>query len=141
MAESDSRRSARAPHPEGRPSWPPIRNTRSRPSISDLATREAKAAESRTLPPGSRKILRALVCPRADDEIVGERGDAGEVQHANIGGLFRFGGAHGNQPGGDSGFSFAGFGKIDLRQTKTPVRIVLQGGQGGCLRTHALKTS
>ena len=58
----------------------------------------------------------ALVAAGADDEVVGEGGDAGEVQHANVGGFLRFGGAHGQQPGRGRGFCFAGFGEIDLGQ-------------------------
>src|ERR1039458_10619058 len=43
MAESDTTWSARAAHPAGRPSWPPIRNTRSRPSISAFAITDRKS--------------------------------------------------------------------------------------------------
>ena len=38
---------------------------------------------------------------RADHEVIGERGDAGQVQNRDIGGFLGFGGADGNQPGGN----------------------------------------
>src|ERR1051326_2156399 len=58
MAESEIKRSARAAHPAGRPSCPPIRKIRSRPSISAFAIREAKAAEPIVLPGGAREFMR-----------------------------------------------------------------------------------
>jgi hypothetical protein len=67
----------------------------------------------------------------ADDKVIGEGGDSGEIQDDNVGGLFGFGRAYGNQPIRGRCFSFVGFGKVDLRQTKTPVRIVLQGRERG----------
>ena len=36
--------------------------------------------------------------PRADDEVVGERGNPGQIQDVNISGFFRFGRADRNQP-------------------------------------------
>jgi hypoxanthine phosphoribosyltransferase len=45
----------------------------------------------------------ALVGPRADHEMIGERGDAGQIENADISGFLRFGGAYGKQPGGDFG--------------------------------------
>jgi hypothetical protein len=38
-----------------------------------------------------------------DDEEIGERGDAGEVQNQDVGGFLGFGGADGNEPGGGGG--------------------------------------
>ena len=41
----------------------------------------------------------ARVGARADHEVIGESGDAGQVQNADIGGFFGFGGADSHQPG------------------------------------------
>jgi hypothetical protein len=40
----------------------------------------------------------------ADDEVVGEAGDAGQVENLDVGGLLRFRGANGDQPGGGFGY-------------------------------------
>jgi len=55
----------------------------------------------------------ALVVAVADDEVVGEGGDGGEVENFDVGGLLGFGRAYGNQPGGfGMGFGF----QIGVRQ-------------------------
>ena len=38
-----------------------------------------------------------------DDEEIGEGSDAGEVEDQDVGGFLGFGGADGNEPGGDGG--------------------------------------
>jgi hypothetical protein len=40
-----------------------------------------------------------LVGAGADDEIIRKRGDPGQIQDLDIGSLFGFGGANGQQPG------------------------------------------
>jgi hypothetical protein len=59
-----------------------------------------------------------LVGAGADDEVVGERGDAGEVEHDQVGGFFRFRSADGNQPGWRSGLGGSGFLEIGLGQNR-----------------------
>jgi hypothetical protein len=59
-----------------------------------------------------------LVGAGADDEIVGERGDAGEVEYDQVGGFFRFCGADGNQPGWRGGLGGSGFLEIGLGQNR-----------------------
>jgi hypothetical protein len=59
-----------------------------------------------------------LVGAGADDEIVGERGDAGEVEHHQVGGFFGFCGADGNQPGWRGGLGGGGFSEIGLGQNR-----------------------
>jgi hypothetical protein len=71
----------------------------------------------------------ALVGAGADHEVIGERGDAGKLQNADVGGLFGFCCANGYQPGWD--FRWIAFGRIglfriDLGQNTLPDRIVLQ---------------
>jgi hypothetical protein len=58
-----------------------------------------------------------LVRSRADDEVVGEGGYAGKVEDYDVGGLFRFGGADGNQPGRRNGLGGGGFLAIGLGQS------------------------
>jgi hypothetical protein len=46
----------------------------------------------------------ALIPAAADDEVVGEAGDAGQVENLDVGGLLGFRGANGDQPGGGFGY-------------------------------------
>jgi hypothetical protein len=59
-----------------------------------------------------------LVGAGADDEIVGEGGDTGEVEDYQVGGLFGFGCADGDQPGGRCGLGGGGFLEIGLGQSR-----------------------
>jgi hypothetical protein len=59
-----------------------------------------------------------LVRAGADDEVVGEGGDTGEVEDYQVGGLFGFGCADGDQPGGRSGLGGGGFLEIGLGQNR-----------------------
>ena len=59
-----------------------------------------------------------LVGAGADDEVVGERGDAGEVEYDQVGGFLRFRSADGNQPGWRSGLGGSGFLEIGLGQNR-----------------------
>ena len=70
-----------------------------------------------------------LVRARTDDEVVGECGDTGEVKDYDLGGLFRFGCADGNQPGWPSGMGRGGFLEIGLGQNRLLPDIVLRLGQ------------
>ena len=56
-----------------------------------------------------------LVGAGANDEKVGERSDAGEVQNLYVGSFLGFGGADRNQPGRGSGLN-AGFCSVGLSQ-------------------------
>jgi hypothetical protein len=59
-----------------------------------------------------------LVGAGADDEVVGEGGDAGEVEYDQVGSFFRFGSADGSQPGWRSGLGGSGFLEIGLGQNR-----------------------
>ena len=59
-----------------------------------------------------------LIAAGADDEVVGEGGDAGEVEDYQVGGLFGFGCAGSDQPGGRGGLSSGGFREIGLGQNR-----------------------
>jgi hypothetical protein len=59
-----------------------------------------------------------LVGAGADDEVVGKRGDAGEVEYDQVGGFFRFRGADGNQPGWRGGLGGSDFLEIGLGQNR-----------------------
>ena len=59
-----------------------------------------------------------LVGAGADDEEVGERGDAREVEDYQLGGLLRFGGADGDQPRWRSSLGIGGFFEIALGQNR-----------------------
>jgi len=59
-----------------------------------------------------------LVGAGADDEVVGERGDAGEVEYDQVGCFFRFCCADGNQPGWRGGLGSGGFLEIGLGQNR-----------------------
>jgi hypothetical protein len=59
-----------------------------------------------------------LIGAGADDEVIGEGGDAGEVEDYEIGGLFRFGCAGGNQPGWRGGLGIGRFLEIGLGQNR-----------------------
>jgi hypothetical protein len=52
----------------------------------------------------------------ADDEEIGERCDAGEIEDQDFGGLFRFGRADGGEPGRDGGGEFLDLVKVGLLQ-------------------------
>ena len=58
----------------------------------------------------------ALVGAGADHEIVGEGGDAGEIEHFDVGGFLGFGGADGNQPGWRFDLQFRGLGDVGFGQ-------------------------
>jgi hypothetical protein len=73
-----------------------------------------------------------LISAGADDEVVGESGDAGEVEDYQVGGLFGFGCAGGNQPGWRGGFGNCGFLEIGLGQNRL-LEISYYAG-GGSLR-------
>ena len=60
------------------------------------------------------RLTLPLVRPGADHEVIGKRGDAGEVQHLDVGCFLGFGGANGQQPVGDGRFFLIGFGQIYL---------------------------
>jgi hypothetical protein len=51
-----------------------------------------------------------------DDEIIGERGDGGEVQDADVGGFLGFGGADGGEPVRDGRWEFRGLVDVGLLQ-------------------------
>ena len=53
----------------------------------------------------------------ANHEVIGERGDARQVQNLDVGGLLGFGGAHGDQPGGGFDLGFSGRVQVTLGQT------------------------
>ena len=58
----------------------------------------------------------ALIRAGADHEVIRERGDSREIQHPDIGGLFRFGRAYRGEPVGDGGGKFGGFGDVSLQR-------------------------
>jgi hypothetical protein len=57
-----------------------------------------------------------LIGSRADDEIVRERSDSGEVQYPDIGGFLGFCGADSEEPGWRCDFGVGCFRKIGLGQ-------------------------
>ena len=70
-----------------------------------------------------------LVGAGADHEVVGEGGDAGEIEDYDVGGFLGFCGADGNQPGGRGGFGGGGFLEIGLGQN-TLLKVSYYGWRG-----------
>lgn len=58
----------------------------------------------------------ALIGAGADDEIVGEGGDTGEIENLYVGGFLGFGGADGDEPGGRFSFGPGIFLDVGLGQ-------------------------
>jgi hypothetical protein len=59
-----------------------------------------------------------LVVAGANDEVIREAGDAGEIEDFDVGGFLGFGGANGDQPGGPGEFQFAGGLRVRFGQKK-----------------------